>query len=114
MRFIADLAYAGDITSALPNDAFIGELVREKFLYYPAVTREAFAHRGRLTGLMGQGRIAADLGLAPVDAVDDRMMICGSPEFLGDITALLRDWGFAEGSSSSPSTYVIEKAFVER
>lgn len=114
VRFIADLAYAGDITSALPNDAFIGELVRDKFLYYPAVTRETFAHRGRLTGLMGQGQIAADLGLPPVDAVHDRMMICGSPEFLGDITALLRGWGFAEGSSNSPSTYVIEKAFVER
>jgi ferredoxin--NADP+ reductase len=41
-------------------------------------------------------------------------MICGSPAFLSDITALLKQRGFAEGSSNDPGSYVIEKAFVER
>jgi ferredoxin--NADP+ reductase len=114
VRHIADLAYADEIMHALPNDEFIGELVREKLLYYPAVTREAFQHRGRLTLLMGEGRIAADLHLPTVDAAHDRIMICGSPEFLNNITTLLRSKSFEEGSSNSPGSYVIEKAFVER
>ncbi len=114
VRLVADLAYADEIMTALPNDEFIGALVREKFHYYPAVTREDFKHRGRLTALMAEGRIASDLGLPDVDAANDRIMICGSPEFLGDITAVLRAKGFEEGSSNAPGSYVVEKAFVER
>jgi ferredoxin/flavodoxin---NADP+ reductase len=41
-------------------------------------------------------------------------MICGSPAFLADITALLKGIEFREGSSNEPGSYVIEKAFVER
>ena len=41
-------------------------------------------------------------------------MICGSPAFLSDITALLKGLSFSEGNSSEPGSYVIEKAFVER
>jgi ferredoxin--NADP+ reductase len=114
VRFIADLAYADEITNALPGDEFIGELVREKFIYYPAVTREAFKHQGRLTKLMTEGRIAHELGLPPVDSAHDRIMVCGSPEFLNDITSLLIGMNFEEGSSNTPGSYVIEKAFVER
>ncbi len=42
------------------------------------------------------------------------MMLCGSPAFLADMVALLDGRGFTEGSSSTPGTYVIEKAFVEK
>lgn len=114
VRFIADLAYSDEIINKLPADEFIGELVRDKLIYYPAVTREPFKHQGRITKLMFEGRIAGDLGLPAVDPAHDRMMICGSPEFLQDITGFLRDKGFAEGSSNAPGSYVIEKAFVER
>jgi ferredoxin--NADP+ reductase len=98
----------------LPNDELLGEEIRAKLLYYPTVTREAFRHRGRITLLMGNGTMASDLGLAPVDAAQDRVMICGSPAFLADITTLLKGMSFAEGSSNEPGSYVIEKAFVER
>lgn len=113
-RFIADLAYADQITTALPDDEFIGEYIREKFKYYPAVTREEFRHRGRITKLLGEGQIERDLGLPALDPARDRLMTCGSPAFLADVTALLKDRGFEEGSSNAPGSYVIEKAFVER
>ncbi|MFM8747701.1 MAG: ferredoxin--NADP reductase [Aestuariivirga sp.] len=113
-RFAAELAYKGDIENRLPQDELLGEEIRAKLLYYPTVTREDFRHRGRITKLLGEGRIAADLGLPPIDAVQDRVMICGSPAFLADITQLLSSLSFSEGSSSEPGSYVIEKAFVER
>jgi ferredoxin--NADP+ reductase len=113
-RFAAELAYKGDIENRLPQDELLGEEIRAKLLYYPTVTREEFRHRGRITKLLGEGRIAADLVLPPVDAAHDRVMICGSPAFLADITQLLKSLSFAEGSSNEPGSYVIEKAFVER
>jgi len=113
-RTAAELAYADEIENRLPNDELLGEEIRAKLLYYPTVTREDFRHRGRITLLMGNGTMASDLGLAPVDAAHDRVMICGSPAFLADIVGLLKGMSFAEGSSSQPGSYVIEKAFVER
>jgi ferredoxin--NADP+ reductase len=113
-RFAAELAYKGDIENILPHDELLGEEIRAKLLYYPTVTREDFRHRGRITKLLGEGRIAAGLGLPPIDAAHDRVMICGSPAFLADITQLLESLSFTEGSSSEPGSYVIEKAFVER
>jgi len=112
-RFIADLAYADDI-ARLPQDEFIGDEIRHKLIYYPAVTREPFRHQGRITKLLGSGQLAADAGLAPFSPAEDRVMVCGSPAFLSDITALLKERGFVEGSSSAPGSFVIEKAFVER
>ena len=32
--------------NVLPNDEFLGDLVREQLIYYPTVTREAFRHTG--------------------------------------------------------------------
>jgi ferredoxin--NADP+ reductase len=113
-RFKAELAYADEIECQLPKDELLGEEVRQKLLYYPTVTREEFRNRGRITHLLGSGQMAADLGLAPIEAGQDRVMICGSPAFLADITALLKGMSFAEGSGHEPGSYVIEKAFVEK
>ena len=41
-------------------------------------------------------------------------MLCGSPDMLAQMTILLRETGFEEGSSSAPGSYVVEKAFVEK
>ncbi len=49
VRWVKDLAYSDYLANALPNDELIGELVREKLLYYPTVTREPFRHQGRLS-----------------------------------------------------------------
>ena len=41
-------------------------------------------------------------------------MLCGSPQMLDDMKAIVEEAGFIEGSSGKPGSYVIEKAFVER
>lgn len=113
-RTVAELGYGEEIVGALPGNEFIGELVEGKLLYYPTVTREPFRNQGRITALLESGKMAGDLGLPPLDRERDRLMLCGSPALLSDVTTLLKGRGFAEGSHSQPGHYVIEKAFVEK
>ena len=120
VRGAEDLAYRDYITRELPQHELLGEEIRGKLLYYPAVSREAFAwngqdHRGRITDLLDAGRIAADLGLEPLDPAHDRAMICGSPAMLADFRALLDRRGFqVTPQIGVPSDYVFERAFVEK
>jgi len=111
-RFIDELAYKEYITQSLPNHEHIGELISEKLVYYPTVTRQEFANRGRITDLIENGKLFEDLGLQPFSVENDRIMLCGSPHMLKDTRELLNSRGFDEGSHSKPGHYVIEKAFV--
>lgn len=113
-RFVAELAYGEDLVARLTENVLIGDLLRTKLRYYPTATREPFRHTGRVTDLIESGRLAADLALPNLAPDRDRVMLCGSPEFLADMVALLERRGFDEGSASRPGTYVIEKAFVEK
>ncbi|OYY78902.1 MAG: ferredoxin--NADP(+) reductase, partial [Rhizobiales bacterium 35-66-30] len=97
-----------------PENEFIGDEVKAKLIYYPTVTREPFRHQGRITSLIENGQLFADIGLPPIDPQNDRLMLCGSPAMLKDLVQLLESRGFQEGSQSQPGHYVIEKAFVER
>ena len=84
------------------------------------MTREPFQwqgrdQRGRLTELLDSGRMAADLGLDPLDPARDRAMICGSPQMLADFRAILDRRGFnAAPRIGTPGDYVFERAFVEK
>jgi ferredoxin--NADP+ reductase len=111
-RFVDELAYKEYITDHLPAHEHLGELVQEKLLYYPTVTREAFQNRGRITELIETERLFADLGVPGFSLENDRVMLCGSPHMLRDTRKLLDDLGFQEGSNNSPGHYVVEKAFV--
>lgn len=113
-RFIADLAYSDYITSQLPNDEFLGEAVRTQFLYYPTVTREPFRNTGRITALLRCGKLQADLGIPPLDRDCDRVMLCGSPAMLAEVSVYLEEMRFEEGSRSGAAHCVVEKAFVEK
>ncbi len=114
VRDIAELAYRDYLTNELPDNEFIGEMVTQKLLYYPTVTREAFVNQGRVTLLMENGRIQTDLGLPPLDPAYDRIMICGSPMMLRDLKHLLETRSFMEGNTNKPGDYVIERAFAEQ
>ncbi|MFT3898593.1 MAG: ferredoxin--NADP reductase [Thermomonas sp.] len=120
VRGVEDLAYRDYIERELPQHEFLGETIREKLLYFPAVSREAFAchghdHRGRITDMLADGRIAGALGLDPLDAARDRAMICGSPQMLADFRAILDARGFAASPRiGTPGQYVFERAFVEK
>ncbi len=113
-RTVDELAYGDYLRDHLPRHELLGDEVAGKLLYYPTVTREAFATTGRITDLFKNGRLFADLGLPPADREHDRAMICGSAEMLGDSEAMLVERGFVEGHNAKPGDYVIEKAFVEK
>ena len=115
VRQLSELAYAHFIEHELPNNEYIGELVRERLLYYPTVTREPFRNKGRLTEVIESGRLFGDLGLPPLDADKDRAMICGSAAMLVDSCKLLDARGFQISPRQGElGDYVIERAFVEK
>ncbi len=115
VRHVDDLAYAHYLEHELPQHEYLGDMVREKLIYYPTVTREPFRHQGRIPALIESGTLAADIGLPQLDPASDRVMLCGSPEMLKDLAALLVARGF-RGSprTREPGDYVIEHAFVEK
>jgi ferredoxin--NADP+ reductase len=94
VRLVSELAYEDYIRNVLPNDEFLGEMVREKLIYYPTVTREAFKHTGRLTTAIETGQLFKDIGLPPLDPAVDRAMICGSPSMLKETSEMLNAKGF--------------------
>ncbi len=115
VRLVSELAYADLIDNELPRHELLGEVLHEKLVYYPTVTREPFRNRGRLTDLIESGKLCADLGLDKLDPSRDRAMICGGPSMLKDLSVLLDARGFtvSEGVGKA-GDYVIERAFVEK
>lgn len=114
VREVKELAYGNYIENELPQDEYLGEDVRAKLVYYPTVTREPFRHQGRIPDLLENGTFCKDSGLPPLDPEHDRVMLCGSPEMIATLKAMLERRGFEEGASGRPATYVVERAFVEK
>ena len=112
-RQVRDLAYRSRLADELPADEILGDIVRDKLVYYPTITREPFRNRGRISDLIESGTLARDVGLPPIGREHDRFMLCGSVQMLADIRALLEGAGLAEGSTTVPGEFVVEKAFVE-
>lgn len=115
VRYEKDLAYRDLFEKELREHEFLGEMIGDKLLYYPAVTREAFPNQGRLTSLMESGEMQKTLGLPPLDPANDRAMICGSPQMLADLRTVLDSRGFQTSPRiGTPGHYVFERAFVEK
>ena len=114
MREKNELAYHDLITEQLPKHEFLGEMIAKQLLYYPTVTRESYRNMGRITDLMASGKMFEDLKLPELAPATDRVMICGSPDMLKDLKAMLEGQGFKEGSTSKPGDFVIERAFAEK
>lgn len=115
VRWVSELAYADFITNELPQHEYFGEMVREKLIYYPTVTREPFRNQGRMTDLMRSGKLFADIGLPPINPQDDRAMLCGSPSMLEETSQVLDSFGLkVSPRMGDPGDYLIERAFVEK
>lgn len=112
-RRVADLVYGDFLTRQLPEDEFLGPMVKKQLRYYPSVTREPFHTPGRITDLIRSGRMFEDLGVEPLNPETDRLMICGSPAMLADTKALLLERGLRPGDPGEPGHFVWEKAFAE-
>lgn len=114
VRYVSELAYQSLIRDELPKNEFFGDMVVEKLLYYPTVTREPFRNQGRLTDALASGKLESDLDLPRVNPEHDRFMICGSPSMLKDTCRILDGLGFNETRHGDLGHYVIERAFVEQ
>ena len=113
-RYINELTYQRLITHELKHNEYFGDSVKEKLIYYPAVTREPYKNYGRITNLLQTGKLIDDIGTPALDPEDDRFMLCGSPSMLQSLTEILDDRGFSETRKSDLGEYVIERAFVEK
>ncbi|MEO8409439.1 MAG: ferredoxin--NADP reductase [Propionivibrio sp.] len=115
VRSVSELAYRDFITNELRNHEYFADLVQDKLIYYPTVTREPFPTQGRITHLIESGQLFGDIGLPELDPADDRVMICGSPAMIKDSCALLDARGFEVSPHiGAAGDYVIERAFVEK
>ena len=113
-RLVSELAYRDYITNELPKHEFLGEMVSQQLKYYPTVTREPFPTQGRIPDLIESGQMARDLGVPQLNPQVDRVMLCGSPEMLKSIKAVLEARGVNEGNTTTPGAFVVERAFVEQ
>ena len=98
----------------LPEHEFLGDIVRDKLIYYPTVTREPFRNQGRISNQITAGTFPQNLGLPDLNPETDRLMLCGSPAMLAELKQLLEHRGFKEGNTTTPGDFVIERAFVEK
>ena len=112
-RFVSELAYQELIKEELPENEFFGEVIKDKLIYYPTVTRDEFETQGRITDALESGKLTRDIGLPGLDLENDRFMICGSPSMLKDTCRILDNMGFVEARQGNSGHYVIERAFVE-
>ncbi len=116
-RDVAELDYGRELIESIKQDELLAELIGEGFAdkirYYPTTTREESAKMGRITTLLQDGTVFADLGIEDgIKPETDRAMVCGSLAFNHDIKAILEEFGLREGANSEPKEFVIEKAFV--
>ncbi|OWU71888.1 ferredoxin-NADP reductase [Roseovarius sp. 22II1-1F6A] len=114
-RDVAELDYGRELVDSLRSDEMMQELLGDgldKLTYYPTTTREESPRMGRITDLLRNGTVFADLGIDAISAETDRAMVCGSMGLNTDIKEILEGYGLREGANSDPAEYVVEKAFV--
>ena len=114
VRYRSELAYQDTICRELPDNEFLGEMIKNKLVYYPIVTRERFPTSQRLTTLLDNGQLASDNGLPPLSIEHDRFMLCGNQHMLKDLCKILDHKGFMETVKNDTGHYVIERAFIAR
>jgi len=109
-----ELAYRDFLENEIHADEIFGELLRDRFTYYPTVTRGEFKTPGRITDRIQVGDFAKDLGLIGnrFNPQTARVMVCGSMAFNNDMSTMLNEHGLEEGSNSAPGSFVLERAFV--
>ena len=111
-RTLAELTYTEELVEALKSDPLVGELVRDKLIYFNSATREDGPRKGRITDLIESNKLFEMIGRPPRDQTQDRIMVCGSMAMLEELRDMCVARGFEEGSNARPGDFVIEKAFA--
>ncbi|OQX66712.1 MAG: ferredoxin--NADP(+) reductase [Sorangiineae bacterium NIC37A_2] len=112
VRRVKDLAYREFLEKGIFENELVGELAREKFHYFPTVTREPFVNHGRITTHLDEGTIERAFGLPPLSLDSTRVMLCGNPKMLTDLQAYFDARGFSHGNSGERGHYLTERAFA--
>jgi len=112
VRQAQELAYREFLEEEIRTDEIFGELLKDRFTYYPTVTRGEFHRQGRITDRIREGKFREDLGLGIEAREGARFMICGSIAFNKEMVEILEGWGFTEGTQTNPGQFVVERAFV--
>ena len=110
---MAELKYGEELVDICNHDPLVGEFAKGRLVHYSTVTREPFERTGRITDLMTSGKMFEDLGVPPINPETDRAMLCGSMAMINDTKKILENFGLEEGSNARPSTFVVERAFVD-
>lgn len=110
-RFKTELPFKEYLEGLCENETY-KDIIQNKLYTYMTTTREESEHVGRVTTALYEGKIQEELGLEPLDAEHDRVMICGSMPMNLELKEFLESKGFKEGTMKEPGSYVLEKAFV--
>jgi len=110
-RTTAELVYA-DCIQNLHQDELLGELVQGRLFYHPRTTKQHSGNFGRIITKDGVADWIHNLSI-PLDKNHCRVMICGNPNMLAELTAYFTRNKWTMGSMNAPGEFIIEKAFVE-
>ena len=111
-REVAELEYGLELVRDLKEDPLIGEFAA-RLRHVTSATRGDHARTKRITTMIEDGSLFAELAVPRLNPATDRAMICGSMEMLRDVKALCEAHGLVEGSNAAPGTFVVERAFVD-
>ncbi len=113
-RTQAELEFGLNVVAETRGHELLGDIAGpDKLVHFTTLTRDDHPHTGRITTLLKDGHLFDAIGMAPIDAEQDRAMLCGSMDMLRDTGAICEQFGLVEGSNSRPGTYVVERAFVD-
>lgn len=115
-RYHSEFAYQNYIRNELPQHEYLGELIQQKLVYIPTVTREPRPNfvSGRITDLLKQPDFYRLYDLEQINLHKDRVMICGNPEMVHELADWFESKSWKMGSANTPGHFVIENAFVDR
>jgi ferredoxin/flavodoxin---NADP+ reductase len=103
VRSRAELGYADELSRLVQARA--GQLD-----YVPSLSREAAAPGmlpGRVTSNLASGALEQHVGLELGD--DAHLMLCGNPQMIADVTAILHGRGLRKHRVRQPGHYTVEK-----
>jgi ferredoxin--NADP+ reductase len=104
-RYSWDLGYRGELESL--------SRLRPNFTYIPSITRAESdphftGHIGRLQVLMEQGVVEKESGVT-LDPARTEVYLCGNPEMVKVVTALMQGRGFAAKGGNGPVNIHVEE-----
>jgi len=116
VRTVAEHAYRDELTNLIKHE-YLADIVHNKFVYVPTVTREnddtGFALQGRCSTLLKNGSLSKSCDIPAFDVNTDAAMICGSTGMNQEFIQYFESLGGKCGSASQRGCFVYEKAFVD-